>query len=112
MNSGPSSMGNGESGSSMVRMRPPIRSRASIHRTRTPRRARSLKAVSPAIPAPMISTSQSSFLLAFIGIRDFLEDAVLPVLAHPGSRKTETVHGNVDAAGQRLAESEGAPQIE
>src|SRR5579884_1881444 len=71
MNSAPNSMGMGESGSCSVRMRPPIRSRASRHRTLHPARSSTRKAVSPAAPAPTMATSMSTVVLSYGPAREY-----------------------------------------
>ena len=58
MNSAPSSMGAGRSGSLRVHTRPPTRSRASSSRTERPAAASSAAAASPAAPAPITMTSK------------------------------------------------------
>src|SRR5277367_768775 len=56
MNSAPSSIGTGEAGSSRVRTRPPMRSRASRIVTERPASASLTAAAIPAKPAPMTMT--------------------------------------------------------
>src|SRR5216117_1857780 len=57
MNSAPNSSGTGEFESWRVRMRPPMRGRASMMESRRPAWDRSRAAASPAAPAPRIRTS-------------------------------------------------------
>src|SRR5436190_6286237 len=57
MNSAPSSMGRGRSGWWRVKMRPPMRWRASTMTTCLPAPDRSRAAARPAAPAPMTTTS-------------------------------------------------------
>ena len=57
MNSAPSSIGASQTGSRSVKMRPPMRLRASITLTASPARVNSTAAESPAAPAPRMITS-------------------------------------------------------
>src|SRR5438034_11724659 len=57
MNSAPSSIGSARSGGWRVKMRPPMRWRASRTTTRRPAPDRSRAAARPAAPAPMTMTS-------------------------------------------------------
>src|SRR5260370_4164386 len=61
-NSAPSSMWIAAAGFLQVKIRPPIRSRASITMTLQPATLRSRAAARPAAPAPIIRTSQLLFL--------------------------------------------------